>query len=373
MLRHTRCWLSLALCAALSAPCSARPPAGTSFTYQGELKSAGTPYTGSPAMTFRLYTQSGGGAPIGTVTLPSVAVAQGLFTASLDFGVSPFTSGQALWLEVETLGQMLSPRQQVSGTPFSLSTRGISVDGAGNVGVGGPAAGGSRLSVQGGVNVFDAVGQGVGFTTGHLALNRASNEDPAYEYDDTADTHTIWSGGGPSVTVNAFGAVNLAGSLTVGAPPGDASVQLPAASVSAAECADEAGLASVKLPDASISTFNSNVSIGSATINCPAAGYIVVMFSSTVDLAPIPINLRLRLDADAATEHLSVFHTRANTGVGVTTNLPVTVQTIYPASAGSHSVSVSADTISPSPSVNDFLRNRLTLIFVPTAYGTVQP
>jgi hypothetical protein len=42
---------------------------GTGFTYQGQLKKSGAPYTGNADLTFSLYSASTGGLPLNTVAL----------------------------------------------------------------------------------------------------------------------------------------------------------------------------------------------------------------------------------------------------------------------------------------------------------------
>jgi hypothetical protein len=60
---------------------------GTSFTYQGRLTDAGTPANGAYDLRFTLFDAASGGAQVGTtLTRDDVAVANGLFTVSLDFG-----------------------------------------------------------------------------------------------------------------------------------------------------------------------------------------------------------------------------------------------------------------------------------------------
>ncbi len=102
-------------------------PVGTAFTYQGQLKRAGVPVTGSVDFEFSMWTAASGGtrlAVIGPVTLELV---DGLFTERLDFGEGVFT-GDARWLEVlveDTLGARatLSPRQQITTTPYALTAK----------------------------------------------------------------------------------------------------------------------------------------------------------------------------------------------------------------------------------------------------------
>lgn len=93
-------------------------PAQTTFTYQGQLDSSGQPHDGIVGMDFRLYALSSGGTPLAAQLGNSVQVDQGLFQIDLDFGDQPY--GNGLWLDITVNGQALSPRQQLTSSPFSI-------------------------------------------------------------------------------------------------------------------------------------------------------------------------------------------------------------------------------------------------------------
>jgi len=102
----------------------------TSFTYQGKLTDGGNPATGNYDLQFALFDASSGGAQIGsTQTRNSVAVSAGIFTVVLDFGISAFPgANRFLEISVRPAGggsfTILSPRQQISSTPYSIRTLG---------------------------------------------------------------------------------------------------------------------------------------------------------------------------------------------------------------------------------------------------------
>lgn len=133
----------------------AQTPIGTEFTYQGRLTGAGTPSVGNADFQFSLFDAASGGAQVGsTITRDNIAVVSGLFTLQLDFGSSAF-KGNARWLEVAVrmpagVGNFttLTPRQPVTAAPYSLQTRGITVDEDNRVGIGtqSPA---KKLSIAG--------------------------------------------------------------------------------------------------------------------------------------------------------------------------------------------------------------------------------
>jgi hypothetical protein len=102
-------------------------PLGTAFTYQGKLAEGGQAATGLYEFRFVIYDAAGGGSPLaGPITNSAVAVSNGLFTTTLDFGPGVFT-GEARWLEiaVRTNGSpddftTLAPRQPLTPAPYAL-------------------------------------------------------------------------------------------------------------------------------------------------------------------------------------------------------------------------------------------------------------
>jgi hypothetical protein len=97
---------------------------GTAFTYQGELRSAGTPATGNHDFEFRLFDAATGGAQIGpNVALNSVLVQDGLFSVALDFGDQFTGARRYLAISVRTTGQpgftTLAPRQELLPAPYA--------------------------------------------------------------------------------------------------------------------------------------------------------------------------------------------------------------------------------------------------------------
>src|SRR5260370_40881509 len=109
----------------------------SSFTYQGRLTDGGTAANGNYDLQFALFDSLSGGTQIGsTQTLNTVAVSNGVFTVSLDFGASSF-SGPNRFLEIParqtgTTGFIiLDPRQPVTSTPYAV--RSLSAASADNV------------------------------------------------------------------------------------------------------------------------------------------------------------------------------------------------------------------------------------------------
>src|SRR5712691_6601236 len=97
----------------------------TSFTYQGPLTDGGTAANGNYDLQFALWDSLSGGAQVGsTQSLNTVAVSNGVFTVSLDFGANAFP-GANRFLEISarpTGGSftLLTPRQPITSTPYAL-------------------------------------------------------------------------------------------------------------------------------------------------------------------------------------------------------------------------------------------------------------
>ena len=73
---------------------------GTAFTYQGLLNAGGSPANGSYDLTFQLFNAATNGAGVGPIlTNDAIAVSNGLFTVTLDFGAGIFT-GTSYWVEI---------------------------------------------------------------------------------------------------------------------------------------------------------------------------------------------------------------------------------------------------------------------------------
>jgi hypothetical protein len=99
----------------------------TAFTYQGQFNDGGYPATGNYDLTFAVYDTltPPGDLIAGPITNSAVAVSNGLFTITLNFGNGAFT-GADRWLEITaratggTNFTTLSPRQKLTPTPYAI-------------------------------------------------------------------------------------------------------------------------------------------------------------------------------------------------------------------------------------------------------------
>lgn len=98
-------------------------PVESKISYQGQLTDSGSQLlTGDYTMKFRLYNADIGGSQLGSeIDKGTVPVSQGLFSVELPVNAADF-NGQALWLELEVNGEVLSPRQEILPVPYALHT-----------------------------------------------------------------------------------------------------------------------------------------------------------------------------------------------------------------------------------------------------------
>jgi len=110
-------------------------PLETAWTYQGRLMDDNNPGEGVYDFQFKLFDDPYTGTQQGsTVDVNDLDVIDGYFTVELDFGSDVFDS-DAYWLEIDVRPggtvdpfTILSPRQEITPTPYAMQTRGIFVD-----------------------------------------------------------------------------------------------------------------------------------------------------------------------------------------------------------------------------------------------------
>jgi hypothetical protein len=94
-------------------------PVTSAFTYQGQLDDGGAPADGTYDLVFRLYGSQAGFDQIGgAVSVPGVAMTDGIFSVDLNFG--DVFDGQERWLEIQIDGVTLSPRQSLRAAPYAM-------------------------------------------------------------------------------------------------------------------------------------------------------------------------------------------------------------------------------------------------------------
>jgi len=110
----------------LTACASAGRAQSTAFSYQGRLSQNGNPANGSYDLLFQVFDAASGGSSIGgTIATNGLLVTNGLFTAILDFGSTPF-NGAARWLQIQVstngagIFTVLLPRQSLTPNPQAI-------------------------------------------------------------------------------------------------------------------------------------------------------------------------------------------------------------------------------------------------------------
>ncbi|HTA29887.1 MAG TPA: tail fiber domain-containing protein [Candidatus Cybelea sp.] len=108
---------------------------GTAFSYEGQLMDTGATANGLYDLQFILYDASVGGSQVGPIlTNTATPVSNGLFTVVLNFGPGIFT-GANYWLDLAartngtSLFIELSPRQELTPTPYTIFAEGANAAG----------------------------------------------------------------------------------------------------------------------------------------------------------------------------------------------------------------------------------------------------
>jgi hypothetical protein len=181
-------------------------PVGSSFAYQGQIQKSGVAYTGTAQLLFRLYDSVTGGAQIGSdALLSNVPVANGLFTAELDFGAPAF-NGDGRWLEIRVKTQgdsdytLLTPRQKITNVPYSIYSSGGSGGGYWVYGNGQLTFSGGNVGVTGGSANPPTSGKGVYLEGGSATAGYLWSHD----YDTNTPLTLFINPFGSKVAVGAF-------------------------------------------------------------------------------------------------------------------------------------------------------------------------
>lgn len=217
----------------------AQTPLGTAFTYQGRLEQSGAPVSATADFQFSLFdAATAGNVVAGPVSVNNISIADGLFAASVDFGVTAF-NGQARWLSIAVRSPAgggsfttLSTRQKLTAAPYALKVPGIDgfsldaadgsptdalfVDNSGKVGIG-------TLTPTHSVHVRTA-----GPTLALQDTNAAAQQAGYVSYRDNANVERAWVGYGTPGSPN-FSVINArpSGKIELRTLGGGGSVVLP--------------------------------------------------------------------------------------------------------------------------------------------------
>ena len=212
----------IVIAASIAAGVVSGAAAQTDFTYQGQLKSSGSPYSGTADLRFTLYTAASGGSVVGApVAIVGATVTDGLFTADLDFGATAF-NGSPRWLQIEVRTPSnggagpytpLAQRQPVNPTPYAMhaAIAGLVPDAALT------GAYTSAVSMTNASNAFAGNGSGlVGLNASNITAGTLGGTLLGGSYGNAVS----FSSASNSFTGNGAGLTNLNWSNLVSVPPG---------------------------------------------------------------------------------------------------------------------------------------------------------
>ncbi len=172
----TQLALPLLLSALLHQPLTSSAQ-NTAFAYQGRLTENGGPANEVYDFQFRLFASTNNiGISLGTALVNDAPATNGLFTVSLDFGLSPF-SGPARWLEISVRPgastgayTTIAPMQPVTPTPYAITALGAAAGSIGSAAL----ANGAVTAAKLGSNSITAVSLGT-----NVVVNTANIADGA--------------------------------------------------------------------------------------------------------------------------------------------------------------------------------------------------
>jgi hypothetical protein len=347
----------LALTGATQAVRASVPP---TIAFQGYLTDpGGAPVNGTVSLVCAIYSQPTGGASSWSETHPSVSVANGIFAVALG-AVTPFPAGlfddAPRHLGIRVNGEAEMPRTELRSAPFAF--------GAGTAGTAQTLTGNIDITIGG---------------------------EPALETSTTAgglllEFHDV-VGGYPSVifgtSTPGSGLLRLYETLDTGSGTlkvdldasrdGDASVRVPGDAISALEMLNEPGIACNNNTGTMELTGPIQVLV-SRTITPPGNGYILAIGQTSTRITHTVgtgtsciVGLSDDGTSYAYAQDMNIqISSQAPSGQY---SIPVGLNSVFAASADVPlTVYIVAEELSGYVLLEDF---SLTLLYVPTAYGTV--
>jgi len=102
-------------------PMAAQAEVPVKFTYQGNLRQSGFLVNGQRSMVFRIYSSSTSDTELCPSLAYNVNVSTGVFRVTLEPAITDWQSG-SLWLELEVENNRLSPREELTSSPYSINS-----------------------------------------------------------------------------------------------------------------------------------------------------------------------------------------------------------------------------------------------------------
>lgn len=215
------------------------------------------------------------------------------------------------------------------------------------------------------VLLYEADGNGVG---GRLLVQR----DDTFSYSEGIDLNGNWGGSGEPALLVMGSSRSARFEME---ETGDESVVLPADAISSAEIMDEPGVAGYSYTS-TVSLSPGSNAVGSRTITVPCGGYILVIGSGQADTQHTTGNYT-DIDVGVSSNSTNLPSTQNNmltipsSAPSGGYNFPVASHGLFEVNeAGSYTFYMLAWLYSGEVAIRD---PNLTLLFTPTAYGTVSP
>ena len=399
------------LLACLLVPASALADAPSTMSYQGVLTNGDGTFVpdGNYNITFRLYDVAVGGVALHSENFPAVAVERGGFSVILgSISALPVIFDRQIYLGVQVAADPeLTPRVALASSPYAMglrfpvvqtqthadplldirNTTGVTARLQGASHIGGPSQNGELDLIRAGVPTL----LGSWYTT--VRGGQFDLYDEAFTATAVMQADVSGTGGffGVSRTISSPGftvdgnhnstnepQVSITGSVRSAtfdmSSLGNSSVILPTDAISAAETLDEPGVASI---NQSVTTALDGTvqTLLQRSITVPAAGYCLVMGS--VEAQAVHNNGLTTTALFGVSDQVGVLPgaqdfnltmpSSAPTGTYV---VPVTVHGLFTVSAGANTFYFLGDETSGSLQFSDI---QLSIVYVPTAYGTVTP
>jgi hypothetical protein len=154
---------------------------------------------------------------------------------------------------------------------------------------------------------------------------------------------------------------------------GNSSVQLPLDAIYDAEILDEPGVASNKEGAAGITLDGTLQTLLSRSLTCPSSGYVLVIGTAQPQIGHVQgttssADFGVSASSSSLPDNQDMGLIIASGVPSGTFQYPVTVHGLFSVSSGSNTFYLLADKSTGSFTVYD---RQLTLVFIPTAYGTV--
>ncbi|OGC76691.1 MAG: hypothetical protein A2Z27_00280 [candidate division Zixibacteria bacterium RBG_16_50_21] len=367
----------------------------TQMNFQGILTdTGGNPISDSTkSVQFTIYDAVSGGNMLWAETLNVTTDSQGRFTVILGltwplYGTVFSDTSRYLGVQVGNDAE-ISPRAKISSSAYSLRTR--SVNGAiGGTIVGGSPGEGAVLFMDNGSNAVTVELKGNVLDLGGGVYGREENGDLTYalepDFNGAGGFFSLFSDAGGSfnsffIDGNASGTgepfVGINGTsrsvfFDVGSS-GNSSVALPGDAISAPELLDEPGVASHS-SNGSFSLGAGNNVLSSRSITAPTGGYVLVVgscnsgFTHSNGTASQTYFGVSNLSNSLPPNQDQVSHFVPSSSPTGQYGTPVTVHGLFSVTAGLHTFYLLGDENFGVATVAD---PKLTLLFLPTAYGTV--